>query len=175
MGYTKLLSILPKIYNTSFYFFCILKPYYHLLYKRPTIICSKMSKQETNQTSSIHRKWKTCVHFLFCNFRIKLYWMKHELYSVHFYSSVMSCGHFLNFLKYLHFSNNYNPTTEAREDSNYDRLQKIRQIFNILNSKFSQLYHTAECTATYKVIIQFKGKDTFCQCLKKPKIWNKNL
>jgi hypothetical protein len=68
---------------------------------------------------------------------IKSYWTKDELYHVPFYSNVMSQDQFLTILKYLHFMNNENLPAENRDDPNYDRLRKIRQIFDILNSKFS--------------------------------------
>jgi hypothetical protein len=41
---------------------------------------------------------------------IKSYWAKDELYHVPFYSNVMSRDRFLTILKYLHVTNNENPT-----------------------------------------------------------------
>jgi hypothetical protein len=73
----------------------------------------------------------------------------------------MSRGRFLTILKYLHFTNNENPPAENRDDPNYDRLWKIRQIFDILNSKFSELYHPSEQMSVDEVIVKFKGKVIF--------------
>jgi hypothetical protein len=94
---------------------------------------------------------------------IKSYWTKDELYHVPFYSNVMSRDLFLTILKYLHFTNNENPPAQNRADPNYDRLWKLRQIFDTLNSKFSELYHPTEQMAVDEVIVKFKGKVIFRQ------------
>ena len=98
---------------------------------------------------------------------IKSYWSKDELYHVPFYSNVMSRDRFLTILKYLHFANNENPPAEDRNDPNYDRLWKIRQIYDTLNSKFSEMYHPSEYVSVDEVIVKFKGKVIFKQYIPK--------
>jgi hypothetical protein len=79
----------------------------------------------------------------------------------------MSWDRFLTILKYLLFTNNENPPAENRDDPNYDRLWKKRQIFDILNSKFSELYHPSEQISVDEVIVKFKGKVIFRQYIPK--------
>jgi hypothetical protein len=88
----------------------------------------------------------------------KLYWTKDELYHVPFYYSVMPYDSFQMILKYPHFTGNLNPPTKDREDHDYDKLLKIRQLTDILNSKFSELYHPTEYMAVDEVTVKFKGK-----------------
>jgi hypothetical protein len=106
---------------------------------------------------------------------IKSYWMKDELYHVPFYSTVMSRHQFLTILKYLHFTNNENPPVENRDDPNYDRLWTIRQIFDILNSKFSELYHPSEQMSVDEVIVKFKEKVIVQQYIPPPPQKNKRF
>jgi hypothetical protein len=58
---------------------------------------------------------------------------------------------------------NRNPLTQNTEDSNYYSLWKIRQIFDIPSSKFSELYQPTEHMAVEEVIIKFKGEVVFWQ------------
>jgi hypothetical protein len=46
----------------------------------------------------------------------KLYWTKDEFSHVAFYYGVMPHDFFLMILKYLHFTDNWNPPTKDRED-----------------------------------------------------------
>jgi hypothetical protein len=64
----------------------------------------------------------------------------------------MPCDCFLTALKYLHLVDNQNPPTQDAEDPDYNRLWKIRQMFDIINSKFSKLYHPTEYMAVNEVI-----------------------
>jgi hypothetical protein len=90
---------------------------------------------------------------------MKPYWTKDELCPILFCSGVMPRDHFLTILKYLHFADSENPPTQDGEDPNYDRLWKIRQIFDVRNSNFSELYHPT----VNEVIVKFKGKVVFRQ------------
>jgi hypothetical protein len=100
---------------------------------------------------------------------MKLYWTNEKLYHVPFYSSVMPCDCFLTILKHSHFADGWNPPTRDRDGPNYDRLWKIRQIFYILNSNFSELYYPTEHMAVDEVIVKFKGKFVFQQYIPKKK------
>jgi hypothetical protein len=94
---------------------------------------------------------------------LRSYWSKDELYCIPFYSNVLSRDWFLTVLKYLHFANNENPPTENRDDPKYDRLWKIRQIFDLLNSKFCELYFPSEQMSVDEVIVKYKDKVIFRQ------------
>ena len=65
---------------------------------------------------------------------LKDYWSKEEQYFTPFYSNMMVCDRFFHILRYLHFENNDNPPNH--DDPHYDRLWKIRNIFDTLNNKF---------------------------------------
>jgi len=43
------------------------------------------------------------------------------------------------------------------KDENSDRLWKIRNLFDILNDKFSKFYNPSEHLAVEEVIVKFKG------------------
>jgi hypothetical protein len=81
----------------------------------------------------------------------------------------MSRDWFLTVLKYIYFANNENPPAENRGDPKYDRLWKIQQIFDLLNSKFSELYFPSEQMSVDEVIVKFKGKLIFQQYIPKKK------
>jgi hypothetical protein len=51
----------------------------------------------------------------------------------------MMCDHFLHILRHLQFENKGDPPN--RNDSNYERLWKIRKTSDILNNKFCKLYN----------------------------------
>jgi hypothetical protein len=98
---------------------------------------------------------------------LKSYWTNDELYHIAFHSNVMSRRRFLTILKYLHFTNNETPPAENKADPKFDRLWKIRQIFDLLYSKFSELYYPSEQMAVDEVIVKFKCKVIFRQYIPK--------
>jgi hypothetical protein len=98
---------------------------------------------------------------------MKLYWTRDELCHIPLHSSMMPHDPFLTILKYLQFMGNQNPPTQNRDDADYDRLWKIGQIFDVLNSKFSELYHSTEHMAVDEVIIKLKRKVAYRQYIKK--------
>ena len=53
------------------------------------------------------------------------------------------------------------------KDENYDRLLKIRNLFDILNDKFSKFYNPSEHLAVDEVIAKFKGRVIFRQYIPK--------
>jgi hypothetical protein len=67
---------------------------------------------------------------------MKLCSTKDKLHHIPLYSSIMQCDCFLMILKYLHFADNQSPSTQNREDPDYDRSRETRKILDILNSKF---------------------------------------
>jgi len=74
------------------------------------------------------------------------------------YSKTMVSDRFFHILKFLHFENKDNPP--KRDDPQYDRLWKIRNIFDTLNNKFYELYNPTE-HLTVEVIVLFKGRVIF--------------
>jgi aminopeptidase-like protein len=61
----------------------------------------------------------------------------------------------LHSLRYLHFTGNRNEPD--RKDENFDRLWKIRDLFEILNATFSKFYSPSENLAIDEVIVQREG------------------
>jgi len=68
---------------------------------------------------------------------LKDYWSREEQYCSPFYSKVMARDRFFHILRFLHFENNGDPPNH--DDQDYDRLWKIRKIFDTLNNKFCEL------------------------------------
>jgi hypothetical protein len=60
-----------------------------------------------------------------------------------------------------------NQLMQDRQDPNYDGLWKIRQVFYILNAKFSELYHVTEHVAVGNIIKKFRGEIVFQQYIQK--------
>jgi len=65
---------------------------------------------------------------------LKDYWSREEHYFTLFYSKTMVHDRFFHIIRFHHFENNDNPPN--RDDPRYDRLWKIRNIFDTLNNKF---------------------------------------
>jgi len=61
----------------------------------------------------------------------------------------------------LHFTDNRNEPD--RTDENFDRLWKIRDLFEILNATFSKFYNLSDNLAIDEVIASFKGRVIFKQ------------
>ena len=90
---------------------------------------------------------------------LKDYWPREEQYCTSFYPYIMAHDHFFHILRFLHFENNDNP--------NYNRLWKIRKIFDTLNNKFCELYNPTEHLAVDEVIVLYKGRVVFRQYIPK--------
>jgi hypothetical protein len=73
----------------------------------------------------------------------------------------MTCNRFLHILQYIHFANNQNAIDN--NDPKYNRLWKIRYIFEILNNTFSTYYTPTEHLTADKVIVHFKRRVNFKQ------------
>ena len=96
---------------------------------------------------------------------LKDYWSREEQYYTPFYSNVMARDRFFHILRFLHFENNDDPPN--RDDPDYDRLWKIRRIFDTLNNKFCELYNPTEHLAVDEVIMLYKGRVAFRQYIPK--------
>ena len=103
---------------------------------------------------------------------LKYYWSREEQYCTPFNSNVMARDHFFHILRFLHFENNDDLLNH--DDPNYDRLWKIRKIFDTLNNKFFELYNPTEHLAVDEVIVLYKGSVVFQQYIPKKHqcMWN---
>ena len=82
-----------------------------------------------------------------------------------FYGTMMNRDRYLHILCYLHFTDNRNESD--RTDENFDRLWKIRDLFEIMTSTFSKFYNSSENLAVDEVIVSFKGRVIFKQYIPK--------
>jgi hypothetical protein len=78
---------------------------------------------------------------------------------------MMKRRRYLHILSYLHFTDNRNEPD--RTDENYDRLWKIRDLFEILNSPFCKFYNPSINLAGEEVIVSFKRRVVFKQYIPK--------
>jgi hypothetical protein len=90
-------------------------------------------------------------------------WVNSFLYR--FTAKQWTRDRFLHILRHLHFADNENAINN--NDPKYDRLWKIRRIFDILNDAFSKYYASTEHLAADEVIMLFKGRVNFKQYLRK--------
>jgi hypothetical protein len=78
---------------------------------------------------------------------------------------MMACDCFLHVLRFLHFENNEDPPN--REDANYNRLWKIKKVFDTVNNKFCEMYNPTERLAVDEMIVMYKGRVIFRQYITK--------
>jgi hypothetical protein len=72
---------------------------------------------------------------------------------------------FFHILRFLHFTDNKNEPD--KKDEIFDRLWKLRNLFEILNTAFSKFYNPSENLAIYEVIVLLKGRVLFKQYIPK--------
>ena len=77
----------------------------------------------------------------------------------------MKQDRFFHILRLLHFTDNKNEPDMM--DENSDRLWKMRNLFEILNEKFSKCYSPSEHLAVDEVIGKYKVRVIFRQCIPK--------
>ncbi|PNF31295.1 hypothetical protein B7P43_G12669, partial [Cryptotermes secundus] len=82
-----------------------------------------------------------------------------------FYSNTMKRDRFLHILRFLHFAGNNTETD--RNANSYDRLWKIRTIFDTLNDAYEKYYNPSEHFAIDEIIVKFKGRVVFRQYIPK--------
>jgi hypothetical protein len=97
--------------------------------------------------------------------RLKDYWSILEQFFMAFYGNTMKQDRFLHILRFLHFSGNRNEPVKT--DENYDRLWKMRTIFDKLNDAYTKYYSPTEHLATDEIIVLFKGRVVFKQYIPK--------
>ncbi|GFV79630.1 piggyBac transposable element-derived protein 4 [Trichonephila clavipes] len=98
------------------------------------------------------------------------YWTTDNLIETPIFREVMPRDRFLMILKFLHFSDN--SLKESRDSPTYDRLWKIRKVFDFFNRIFKEVYDPTENLSFDEVILKFKGRVLFKQYIpKKRKQW----
>jgi len=83
------------------------------------------------------------------------YWSKLDQLYTPFYGTMMNRDRYLHILRYLHFTDNMNEPD--RTDGNFDRLWKIRDLFEILNDTFSKFYNPSKNLVLTKLLFPSKG------------------
>jgi hypothetical protein len=82
-------------------------------------------------------------------------------YSTRLYSSTKKEERYLHIVRLLQFTDNSNQPVFT--DENSDRLQKMRNLFEILKKMFTKFYSPSEHLAVDEVIVLFKGRVIFRQ------------
>ncbi|PNF23240.1 hypothetical protein B7P43_G18268 [Cryptotermes secundus] len=96
---------------------------------------------------------------------LKDYWSTAEQFATPFYSNTMKRDRFLHILRFLHFADK--STETDRNVHSYDRLRKIRTIFDTLNDAYQKYYNPSEHLAIDEIIVKFKGRVVFRQYIPK--------
>ena len=94
------------------------------------------------------------------------YWSTMDQLYTPLYGTMMKRDRHLHILRYLHFTDNKNEPD--RTDEKFDRLWKIRDLFEILNDTFRKFYNPSENLAIDQVIVSFKGRVIFKQYIPPP-------
>jgi len=98
------------------------------------------------------------------------YWSRLKQMHTPFYGETMTRDRFLHTLQFLHFADNSQRPDPGGE---YDRLWKIRTVFDTLNQAYPKFYNPSEHLAVDEVIVKFQGRVIFRQYIpKKSKFTN---
>ena len=76
----------------------------------------------------------------------------------------MARDRFLHILRFLHFAGN---SQRPDKGEGYDRLWKLRTVFDKLHEAYAKFYKPSEHLAVDKVIVKFKGRVIFRQYIPK--------
>jgi hypothetical protein len=87
------------------------------------------------------------------------YWSMTEQFHTPFYSKTLKRDRFFHIIRFLHFSNN--GTAIDKNDPHYDRLSKVRTVFDMLNDAYSKYYAPSEHLAVDEVTVLYKGRVIF--------------
>jgi len=93
------------------------------------------------------------------------YWSTFDQLYTPFFGTMMKWDRYLHILRYLHFTDNKNEPD--RTGKKFDRLWKLRDLFEILNATFSKFYNPSDNLAIDEVIVSFKGRVIFKQYIPK--------
>ena len=92
------------------------------------------------------------------------YWSRLRQLCSPFYGKTMARDRFLYILCFLHFADNSQRPDEGEE---YDRLWKLRTVFDTLNEAYAKFYNPLEHLAVDEVIVKFKDRVIFRQYIPK--------
>jgi len=92
------------------------------------------------------------------------YWTRLRQLRNPFYGETMTRDRFLHILRFLHFADNSQRPDNGEE---YDRLWKLRTVFDKLNEAYAKFYNPSEHLAVDEVIVKFKGRAIFRQYIPK--------
>jgi hypothetical protein len=76
-----------------------------------------------------------------------------------FFGKTVKQDRFCHILRYLHFTDNRDKP-DKRED-NFDRLWKMRTIFDMLSDAYAKYFSPTEHLAVDEIIVLFKGRVVF--------------
>ena len=93
------------------------------------------------------------------------YWATTNQFHTSFYSSDMKWDRYFHILRFLHFTDNKNEPDMM--DENSDQLWKMRNLFEILNEKYSKFHSPSKHLPLDKVIVMYKGRVIFRQYIPK--------
>jgi hypothetical protein len=82
------------------------------------------------------------------------FWSTLEQIYEPFHGTMMKRNRYLHILRYLYFTNRNEPD---RTDENFDRLWKIRDLFELLNDIFSKFHNPSENLDLTKLLFLSKG------------------
>ena len=92
------------------------------------------------------------------------YWLRLRQLHNPFYGETMTRDRLLHILHFLHFADNSQRPDEGEE---YDRLWKLRTVFDKLNEDYAKFYNPSEHLAVDEVSVTFKGRVIFRQYIPK--------
>jgi len=92
------------------------------------------------------------------------YWSRLRQLHTPFYGETMTQDRFLHILRFLHFSDNSQRPDQCEE---YDRLWKLRTIFDTLSQAYAKFYNPSEHLAIGDLIVKFQDRVIFRQYIPK--------
>ena len=92
------------------------------------------------------------------------YWLRLRQLHNPFYGETITRDRFLQILHFLHFADNSQRPDKGEE---YDRLGKLRTVFDKLKEAYAKFYNPSEHLAVDEVIVKFKGRVIFRQYIPK--------
>ncbi|XP_066600736.1 piggyBac transposable element-derived protein 4-like [Prorops nasuta] len=128
--------------------------------------------RETNEyweqkNDNINNSDKTGIAKLYCFFAVSFlmtrnkklalveYWSKDKLLRSDIFAELMTRDRYFKLLQMLHFNHTVDPTN--------DRLDKIRNIINILKTKFNQAFQPYQRLCIDESLLLYKGRLSFKQ------------
>ena len=87
---------------------------------------------------------------------LEQYWTNADLFATPAFSSLMPRNRYCMILKFLHFSNNDNSLN--KDDQNYDRLFKVREVYNLITGSFTNAYTPGRCVAIDEGMVRWFGR-----------------